>query len=157
MFKRTHAAAIVVGALGLLPNGCDSAGNSGSATGGTVTGNVTLDGQPLTLGLVNFYPVAGGPSALGPITKDGTYKMQIGNDVSIPAGEYLVTVEASESAPLEAGPGGSPKPPRPGKRITPDKYAKRETTDLRVTVKAGSNTIPLALTSDPKAEEKGGS
>lgn len=151
MLKRTLAAAFVSAALGLIVSGCDRGGGTAAAAGGTVTGKVTLDGQPLTMGLVNFYPVEGGSSALGPITKDGTYKMQIGNDVSLPVGEYLVTVEATESAPVEAG---APKPPRPGRRITPDKYAKKETTDLRVTVKAGSNTIPLELKGGQKKEEK---
>lgn len=151
MLKYTRAAAIVIVALGLLLTGCDGTGGTGGTTGGTVTGKVTLDGGPLTMGVVYFYPVAGGPSALGPVTKDGSYRMQIGNDLSLPAGDYLVTVEANETPPVEPGP---PKPPRPGKRITPDKYAKKETTDLRVTVKPGANTIPLVLKSDRKNEEK---
>jgi hypothetical protein len=151
MLNRVQVTVIVTATLGPLLSGCDGTGQ----TGGTVTGTVTLDGRPLTMGLVNFYSVAGGPSALGAVNKDGTYNVQIGNDLSIPAGEYLVTVEANELAPLEGGPGGSPRPPRPGKRITPDKYAKRETTDLRVTVKAGSNTIPLALKSGRKNDENG--
>lgn len=146
MSKRTWAAAVSVAVLSWFVGGCDTRGSTGAA-GGTVSGTVTLDGEPLKLGVVTFHPVAGGQSALGPVANDGTYKLNIGNDVSIPAGEYLVTVDAAEPAAYEEGPGGAPKPPRPGKRITPDKYAKKETTDLRVTVKAGANEIPLELKS----------
>src|SRR5262249_36491429 len=142
----TWAAAVAVAVLSWFVGGCDTRGSTGAA-GGTVSGTVTLDGEPLRLGVVTFHPVASGPSAIGPVTKDGTYQLNLGNDRSIPAGECRVTVDAAELAAFEEGPGGAPRPPRPGKRITPDKYAKKETTDLRVTVKAGANKIPLELKS----------
>jgi hypothetical protein len=39
--------------------------------------------------------------------------------------------------------------------LTPNKYARKETTDLRVTVKAGNNTIALVLKSDQKKDQTG--
>jgi hypothetical protein len=140
--KHAQAAAITVAALGLLTGGCDS-----KPTGGTVTGTVTLDGVPLKLGVVTFHPVAGGQSAIGPVSKDATYELTIGNERFIPPGEYLVTVDAAEPTELQGVPGGPPTPPPPPKRITPNKYAKKESTDLKVTVKAGTNTIPIELKS----------
>ena len=147
MFKRTKAAVIAAAALCLLVGGCDQ--KSTGPGGGTVTGTVTLDGNPLQGGLVTFHPAAGGPEAIGPVRKDGTYELQIGNDKSIPAGEYLVTVDAAElSIDQEGAPDkGPPQPPPKPKRITPDKYANRNTTDLKVTVKAGANKVPLELKS----------
>ena len=140
MNRMKAAAAVAAAALCLFVSGCSS--------GGSVSGPVTLDGNPLKVGVVTFHPVAGGAAAIGPIDSSGSYELQIGNDKSIPPGDYLVTVDAAENtsseAPVEKGP---PRPPPPPKRITPDKYANKNTTDLKVTVKAGSNKIPLELKS----------
>jgi hypothetical protein len=44
-----------------------------------------------------------------------------------------------------------PKDPRmapaPGKRITPEKYSLKEKSDLKYTVKPGSNTIDVSISS----------
>jgi hypothetical protein len=135
VLKRVPAA---LAAIGLLAAGC---GGSGS-----VTGTVTLDGAPLKRGTVTFHPVAGGATAIGGIGADGTYELAVGNDRSIPAGNYLVTVESTE-APSAAAPADPRKPPAAPTRLTPDRYAARETTDLQVTVKGGGNKIPLELKS----------
>ena len=137
MLKYTRAAALAAAALSLFVSGC-------SGGGGTVSGTVTLDGTPIQGGVVTFHPVGEGPSAIGAVKKDGTYEVTIGNQTAIPPGEYLVTVDYGEATTSEPGP-GPPKPPPVPKRITPDKYANKDTTDLRVTVKAGSNKIPLEL------------
>jgi hypothetical protein len=132
-------AAAAAAALCLFLGGCDGGG-------GSVSGTVTLDGKPLTSGVVTFHPAAGGASAIGTIGKDGTYTVQIGNDMKLPPGDYLVTVDAGEAVTSDLGPPGAPpKPPPPPKRITPDKYASKDTTDLKATVKAGSNKVPLEL------------
>ena len=139
--KRTKAAAAMAAALCLFVSGCSS--------GGSVSGSVKLDGNLLKTGVVTFHPVAGGAAAIGPVDSSGNYELFIGKDQAIPPGDYLVTVDAAEAtsseAPVEKGP---PRPPPPPKRITPNKYANKETTDLKVTVKAGSNKIPLELKSN---------
>lgn len=141
MLTRTKAVAAAAATLCLLATGC-------SSDGGTVTGPVTLDGNPLTLGVVTFHPVAGGPAAIGAVRKDGTYEVAVGGQMQLPPGEYVVTVDAAEPTTSEAiEVKGPPRPPLSPKRITPDKYADKDTTDLRVTVKAGSNKIPLELKS----------
>ncbi|SRR5579883_447109 len=55
---------------------------------GKVTGNVTLDGQPLPAGTITFHPGKGN-SVSGPIT-DGQYSV-----TGVPAGESKVTVETA--------------------------------------------------------------
>jgi hypothetical protein len=133
--KRIPATALAA-ALGLFATGCRG--------GGTVSGTVTLDGAPLKAGTVTFHPVGDGPAAIGSIKPDGSYELAVGAERSIPPGEYVVTVEGNESASSEA-PADPRTPPRPPKRITPDKYASKDRSDLRVTLKAGSNKIPLEL------------
>lgn len=138
MFKRIPAAVLVAAALGLFVTGCSG--------GGSVSGTVTLDGTPLKSGTVTFHPVNGGPTAVGTIGADGKYSLAIGNDRSVPPGDYVVTVEATE--PVSSAQASDPKkPPAPPKRLTPDKYASKDTTDLKANIKGGSNSVPLELKS----------
>lgn len=128
-------ALLVAGAL-MAAGGC-----SGEAR---VSGSVTFDNQPLNTGVVSFHPVGEGPVALGQIDDSGNYTVAVGSGAGLPPGEYVVTVVANE--PLV-----QPKDPRmapsPGKRITPEKYAAKEKSDLKYTVKPGSNTIDLSISS----------
>lgn len=134
MTRRIPAAALAA-ALGLLLTGCGG--------GGTVTGTVALDGSPVKHGTVTFHPVGGGPAAIGAIA-DGKYELAVGKDRSVPAGDYVVTVDASEPVSSET-PADPRKSPAPPKRLTPAKYANKDTTDLKATVKSGTNVIPLEL------------
>ena len=109
-----------------------------------VSGTVTFDNQPLNTGVVSFHPVGTGPVALGKIDDSGRYTAVVGSGAGLPPGDYVVTVVANE--PLIP-----PKDPRmapsPGKRITPEKYATKEKSDLKYTVTSGSNTIDLSIRS----------
>ena len=69
----------------------------------------------------------------------------------IRSGEYIVTVVVNmPSVKDEAvGEGG---PPKPGTRLSAQKYADEATSDLRVTVKPGRNVLPLEL-EGAKAED----
>jgi hypothetical protein len=78
-------------------SGC-SGGNAG-----TVSGKVTLNGQPLQGGRLKLYS---SPSA-------DPYPISVGNDgtfstVGVPPGEYKVTVESVTVANPMAGPGAAP-------------------------------------------------
>jgi hypothetical protein len=117
----------------------------------TVQGTVTIDGQLAPRGTVLFHPVDDGPTAYGAIDDKGTYSMRVGQgDLSdpdageVPAGEYIVTavVNMPSTKDDEFGQAG---PPRPGARLTAEKYAQKETSDLHVTVKPGRNILPLEL------------
>jgi hypothetical protein len=119
----------------LLLAGC------GQKQAASLTGTVTLDGKPLTTGTVAFQPVAGGPLSYAGIHPDGSYKVSTGTDRGLPAGEYAVTVVASE--PPSNASGGMAV----GRLLTPTRYGKAETSDLQFKVSAGNNQIDLRLTS----------
>ena len=120
---------------------------SGCSGSGSVSGTVTLNDQPLTSGTVTFHPTGTGPAGIGTIGPDGRYQVSVGKDKSLPPGDYLVTVEATEAVTSGEWPAtkGPPPPPKAPKRITPAKYADKATTDLRFTVKSGENKIDLVL------------
>jgi 3',5'-cyclic AMP phosphodiesterase CpdA len=95
-----------------------------------VRGTVHFDGTPLAGGTVSFYPIPldkKKPTKSGDalIEPDGSFVLSTytANDGS-PVGEFIVTV---------TGVG------------VPEKYGKPETSDLRVTVKTGTNVFPLEL------------
>jgi hypothetical protein len=119
-----------MGLVFLLLSGC-------SAHESAVTGNVTLDGAPLTTGTVAFYPANGeGAAAYGSIQSDGTYRLDTGATGGLAAGDYVATVVATTK-------------PQPGfefgKLLTPERYNTLKTSDLKFTVKPGSSKIDLEL------------
>ena len=131
-------------AIALLAAGC-SGPNAAS-----VTGSVTLDGQPLTTGDVSFHPDGGngGAPAYGKIDSGGNYSLSTGTDVGLAPGKYVAVVVATKEPPQLYDKTGAEIPPIP---ITPGKYGSTNTSDLRIEVKAGKNTVPLALQSPAKA------
>ena len=139
--RRLKRMAIVV-LLGLVPlvTGC------GGKYESTVTGSVTLDEQPLTLGTVTFHPDNGGPVAYATIGADGSYSLKTGDAESLKPGAYSITVVATEQPPADLPRGALPPI---GRLLTPEKYSRPNTTDLKYQVDAGSNEINLALESSP--------
>jgi hypothetical protein len=112
----------------------------------SVTGRVTLDGAPLPRGTVTFHPTEHGGLAYGTIDPDGAYELKTGGQQGLTPGEYDVTVVATEPTPANLPAGATPPI---GKRITPERYARPETTDLRAKVEPGANEIDLPLRSKP--------
>jgi hypothetical protein len=117
----------------------------------TVQGTVTIDGQLVSRGTVVFHPVSSGPTAYGTIDKHGSYALRVGqgdlndpNAGDISTGEYIVTVVVN-TPPQRDETVDDGSPPMPGARVTPPKYASKDTTDLRATVKPGRNVVPLEL------------
>lgn len=109
----------------------------------TVSGVVTLDGQPLTTGNVSFYPDGGDQApAYGQIDAQGRYSLSTGTDEGLAPGKYVAVVVATKDPPQAYDAQGSEIPPIP---ITPIKYGNTATSDLKVEVNAGDNEIPLAL------------
>jgi hypothetical protein len=64
---------ILLGALVALA----AAGCSPGAKTGTVTGEVTLDGQPLKEGRIQFIPVAGDAGTAGAVITDGKFTAEV--------------------------------------------------------------------------------
>jgi hypothetical protein len=120
-----------------------AAGCSGAAA--SVSGTVTMDGQPLTTGNVSFYPEGdSGAPAYGQIDAQGRYSLKTGSDLGLTPGSYTVVVVATKDPPEPYDKTGAENPPIP---ITPGKYGNVATSDLKVQVNGGRNDIPLALQS----------
>lgn len=106
-----------------------------------VEGVATLDDQELAHGNVVFHPVETGPSAVGNIAS-GRYSLSAGTQPGIPPGDYIATVVVQSKVERD-----DKEDVKTIKLLSPAKYSKKETSDLRVTVKPGRNQIPLKLTS----------
>lgn len=115
----------------------------------TVEGVVSLDGAPLAVGqevsaTIGFYPQDGrGSPATGRIRQDGRYVISTGGRTGLPAGEYAISVRASEFLPNR-----DPSTPRSSRLITPRHYSNPGTSGLSATVTLGSNQIDFDLSSE---------
>jgi len=125
-----------------------------------VSGRVTCDGKPVTTGTIQFWPDQG-RSARGTIQPDGTYSLTTFTDQDgAVLGKHTVTIEATKveaampalkstdeeiayfskrDAPTIAAP--------KIERLVPEKYSRRETTDLTAEVGPGPNEINFNLQS----------
>ena len=147
---RRIAAALAVAAVCLLLGGC----GNGLAQ---VSGQVTLDGQPIRAGegdvrvTVQFQPADGvGSTAIGLADENGIYSLATGSQDGIPPGDYLVTCTASELLPATAGSSA-----RGSRRISDPKYANAKTSGLSFTVQQGKNTFDIPLIRPAKSARTG--
>jgi hypothetical protein len=120
---------------------------AGCGQPGAVTGLVTLDGEPLTTGVIAFTPAGSGPSAYGAIGPDGRYELRTGGAAGLAVGEYVVTVAANAAAPDRPASGAWPGSERALPLVTPGKYADRDKTPLRAKVAAGGQQLDFVLVS----------
>ena len=108
----------------------------------SVSGTVSVDGEPLKKGKVTFMPVGPGQMAIGAISSDGSYELRTNREEGLGVGEYKVSVVSREMTPTDDG-----GPPKQGAYLAPKKYALAETSGLQYTVESGSNEINLELSS----------
>jgi len=111
---------------------------------GTVSGKVTLDGQPLAEATVMFQPKDGRPS-MGTTNSDGAYSLSYADGVSgATLGEHTVFIRTEI-------PGEDGQPP-----IAKEKLSKRyhDRSELKAQVKSGSNTFDFPLESNQGGEKK---
>ena len=149
MRSASRSALLPVLLLGLLSlAGC---AKQGSPTKGiAATGNATLDGTPLEMGLVVLEPEGGGESASGQIGKDGSFKLY-----DVKPGRYKAAVQTSMFAGMAAQ--GKQAAAKAGEgrpvavrglegtlRPVPSKFEKAESSGLVVEVKAGQ-PITIAI------------
>lgn len=139
MFQRFLAFfGVVVCCIGL-------AGCSGDAALGTVSGKVTLDGQPLADGTIAFNSVDGkSPTAGGKIT-DGNYS------VEVPKGAQKVIINSAKVVGTRPAYEGDPNSPviNITEEILPEKYSSPLKTELTVEVSGKSMTKDFPLSSMP--------
>jgi hypothetical protein len=155
-----HRPTYLAAALLVLAAGCGGPAHKYDAV---VTGTVTIDGELATSGLVTFHPVDKGQAAIGRIHPDGSYSLRTGqgdlrevDGGTVQPGEYVVTASIT-APPLEESVDRS-GPPIPGPSLIAAKYATKETSNIRHTVKPGSQVIVLELERAevlPSADETG--
>ena len=130
--------------------GCGGPANKYDAI---VTGTVTVDGELAKSGTVTFHPIAEdkGKVAIGRIHPDGSYSLRTGqgdlqqvDGGTVEPGEYIVTVSVT-APPTEGSLVGEGGPPIPGPSLVAAKYSSKQSSDLKRTVKAGSQIMILEL------------
>ncbi len=143
-----HRAVGIVFTTGLI---ISAAGLTGCGPTSTVTGNVTLDGQPLQLdsdtqGTVTFVPEQGAQVS-GSIQPDGSFEIKTGRKAGCEPGEYKAIVSVNQLIPDPTG-FNAPTP----KSLIPRDYANLETSPLKFTVTPGNNQFEIPLKSQVQAE-----
>lgn len=103
---------------------------------GAASGTATLDGKRMEKGMVTFHAVAGGADAYAQIQSDGSFYAMTGTDKGLKIGDYVVTV-VNQTTPAASG--------EFAKLLSPEKYASPATSDLKVTIKPGTNVVELVL------------
>jgi len=138
--RRAVSLALTAAAVALTPMAC---GRSGPEMA-RVSGTVTYQGKPVPKGTVSF--VATDPSrrnATGQLDQNGYYQLQTeepGDGAVV--GDYDVSLYAHEEKILDY----RPKVPVKPQRLIPEKYENPKTSNLKRTVKSGSNTFNFELT-----------
>jgi hypothetical protein len=114
-------------------------GCGGNSNVGSVTGTVTLDGNPVSGALVSFTPKKGGSPSVGRTDDSGKYFLQYTRDQQgAEIGEHSVKITTYLAADPEADPPQAEVPEK-----IPIKYNYK--TELTKEVKSGTNTIDLEL------------
>lgn len=122
-------------------SGCSSKKVEGRKEVHPAHGKLLIDNQPAPGAMLVLHPVGGAYDAERPratVAPDGSFALTTyeGQD-GAPAGEYIVTAPWYTSANKNA--------PGPWPNILPAKYARPESSDLRVQITAGSNDLPAIL------------
>ena len=123
--------------IALLVTGC---GDSGP--GAQATGTVTLDGQPLTSGVINFLPTDGQGASAGAEIKDGSFTLEL------PPGEKMVAIVSEKVVGQKLRSPNDPKSEKFNvtKQIIPDRFNSR--TELKATIQEGDNqNVAFTITS----------
>lgn len=151
------AVVLVVGVAVLT--GCESGGYSGPT--GTVSGTVTLNGEPVPQGCTVLFIADAGHTATGQVGPGGTYSLSVvgksGKSSAVPVASYKVCVtppaKAAESeedydAMMERSASGEEQPQAQApaqEEVIPAAFRSTATSNLSYEVKQGSNTIDVKL------------
>ena len=137
---------LVLGLVMTISLGCDG-GASDLPDLGTVTGTVTVDGKPAADLTVGFAPEGGGRPSTGTTDAQGKYELMYNaTNMGAKVGKHSVSLSFVREYTEEelADPNITLKKPEG------DVSQKIAGWSQQVEVKAGSNTIDLAVTSAPK-------
>jgi hypothetical protein len=122
-----------------LAHGC-----SNSDFESSVSGTVTLDGNPIGPGFLVFAPAAGDTNpANGAIQTDGRYELKTANTAGLHPGKYKVSVTVLDQPDVPPGERSFVV----AKSRIPEEYNDINTSGLEFDVESGSNTIDIPLLS----------
>ncbi len=116
----------------------------GSEFGSTASGIVTIDGKPVTPGLVTFVPED--PTAVPSVSdldSNGGFELTTNKQPGLPPGSYRVAIQAFRPPDVPEG----QRTMEPSEPLVPKKYLQVSTSGLEYTVEPGSNRIDIELTS----------
>ncbi|WP_339733279.1 hypothetical protein [uncultured Gimesia sp.] len=152
VFNQTNFLLLLLCLVLLNTSGC----GDGRPARATVTGNISYNGKPLSIGSLVFIPIGGGPPAQGKVNREGIYEMgTFEDDDGVIPGKYKVMITALTSS----GGSGLPEDTVSGNEapvsVIPEWYGDLEKSGLLVTVKADEeNQIDFPLTDDKPKETK---
>jgi hypothetical protein len=134
---RRYSLAVLAAVLAGIVVGC------GGPTKAHVRGTVTLDGQPLADGSIEFFPVGASGQSAGTAIKNGAYEL----DASV--GEMKVSIHGIEVVGKQKTYDTADSPTTDIVRNpVPSRYNTQS--ELKKTLTAGPNEINFDLTSDKK-------
>lgn len=136
---------IILSLLILIIFSISGCSNSVEEASSKATGTITLDGQPVTVGTINFYPTGDGNSAFATINEDGTFTVNTSaGTVGLEPGDYNAVI-AYEVSPTEDAEGNEVE----GKNPIPERYRDEENPAIAVNVpEGGTDSLSIELTSD---------
>ena len=131
---------LMAGCLLLPLAGCQKKSNLPPLA--VTTGTVTYEGKPLTSGLVTFVPDVSkgttGPTGIGYIQSDGTYRIQTAQQDGALVGHHKIRVKSVDTTKF-----GEPW-------LIPIEYDSPTKSGLTTEIKAGQpNVVDLPLTPNP--------
>ena len=116
---------------------------------GTVSGKATLDGKALAEGCVIVCQhIERGLPAGGTTAADGTFKLSMKDLPGLVVGDYKVMVQTPEKKMTHEEQmklAQTKSFPKPDDSVVPEKYRSFDTSNLKLTVKAGANTFDVPL------------
>lgn len=139
-----------------ITSGCESKPKGVYGTLGlvSVSGRVTLDGQPLANAVITFDDAQDGTFSYGQTDSSGNYKLRLDSDMmGVKPGKKIVRISttrkilglnSSEEGGESSSEGGTAKP-ESAKELVPDKYYKKS--ELTADVTASNKTFNFELTS----------
>jgi hypothetical protein len=142
----SHRATAWLVSLGIAANCLLAAGCGGEPTA-TVSGRVTVGGQPLAAGQIAFE--ADGQLLASRIAPDGRYQLRNGGTMSVPPGDYTVLLAPPPPDLVEDPKTTEIRPAAPLDQLRyPVKYRSPETSGIRQTIPPGHSEIDLEFRLD---------
>ncbi len=139
--------------ISLLLISCPGCGPGNEQNRQPLSGQVTLDGDPLEAGSISFEPLDATGEAIraGAAIQDGAFR--IDQEKGLPPGKYRVRISAGRPAGDADQPAKLPGAPRPvivPKSIIPAKYNMNSELEVEI-VEGDENEFDFDLVSDPTA------